>query len=233
MAFQANKAENNAAFYAQVQREKKDKQKRFQHLNKFVRKGQIVFAGSSLMEQFPIYEFLLDYQLPFVIYNRGIGGFTTEEFYEALEDCVFALEPAYLFLNIGTNDLNGPDYELSHLINNYEKILQAIRNRLPDTKMYLLAFYPVNPTVTTIPYMQQVFCYRTNDRIHEASSAVKALADQYGAQFLDCNRELFDAEGNLKAEYTVEGMHMYADGYKPVLDILLPTLYDTMSSPEK
>lgn len=30
--------------------------------------------------------------------------------------------------------------------------------------------------------------------------------------------------GNLKAEYTVEGMHMYADGYAAVLDALLPVL---------
>ena len=124
------------AFFRERQRqEKEDKLARFRHLNPYVRKGQIVFAGSSLMEQFPIYEFLLDFQLPYTIYNRGVGGFTTDEFYAALEDCVFALEPAHLFLNIGTNDLNGPEYRLSRLLDNYEKILQAIRGRLPATRL--------------------------------------------------------------------------------------------------
>ena len=33
-----------------------------------------------------------------------------------------------------------------------------------------------------------------------------------------------DAEGRLKAEYTVEGMHMYGDGYARILDALLPYL---------
>ena len=213
------------AFFRERQRqEKEDKLARFRHLNPYVRKGQILFAGSSLMEQFPIYEFLLDFQLPYTIYNRGVGGFTTDEFYAALEDCVFALEPAHLFLNIGTNDLNGPEYRLSRLLDNYEKILQAIRGRLPATRLYLMAYYPVNPAVATIPHMQEIFRHRTNARIREASEGVRALAARYGARFLDCNAGLTDGEGNLKAEYTIEGMHMYANGYKPVLDALLPVL---------
>ena len=214
-------------FFRERQRqEKEDKLARFRHLNPFVRKGQIVFAGSSLMEQFPIYEFLLDFQLPYTIYNRGVGGFTTDEFYAALEDCVFALEPAHLFLNIGTNDLNGPEYRLSRLLDNYEKILQAIRGRLPATRLYLMAYYPVNPAVATIPHMQEIFRHRTNARIREASEGVQALAARYGARFLDCNAGLTDGDGNLKAEYTIEGMHMYANGYKPVLDALLPVLQE-------
>lgn len=218
------------AFFRERQRqEKEDKLARFRHLNPYVRKGQILFAGSSLMEQFPIYEFLLDFQLPYTIYNRGVGGFTTDEFYAALEDCVFALEPAHLFLNIGTNDLNGPEYRLSRLLDNYEKILQAIRGRLSATRLYLMAYYPVNPTVATIPHMQEIFRHRTNARIREASEGVRALAARYGARFLDCNAGLTDADGNLKAEYTIEGMHMYANGYKPVLDALLPVLQEIVA----
>ena len=218
------------AFFRERQRqEKEDKLARFRHLNSYVRKGQIVFAGSSLMEQFPIYEFLLDFQLPYTIYNRGVGGFTTDEFYAALEDCVFALEPAHLFLNIGTNDLNGPEYRLSRLLDNYEKILQAIRGRLPATRLNLMAYYPVNPTVATIPHMQEIFRHRTNARIREASEGVQALAARYGARFLDCNAGLTDADGNLKAEYTIEGMHMYANGYKPVLGALLPVLEEIVA----
>ena len=217
-------SEIEKAMAEHFQQEKREKLARFRRLNRFVRKGQIVFAGSSLMEQFPIYEFLLDFRLPYTIYNRGVGGFTTTEFYDALEDCVFALEPAHLFLNIGTNDLNGPDYKRETLLANYEKILQAIQTRLPQVKLYLLAYYPVNPTAVTIPYMQEVFRHRTNARIREASAGVQALAARFGTQFLDCNAGLTDANGDLKAEYTVEGMHMYADGYKPVLDALLPTL---------
>lgn len=212
-------------FYQEnLKREKADKITRYHHLNRYVRKGQIVFAGSSLMEQFPIYEFLLDDQLPFTIYNRGVGGFTTAEMLQALDACIFELEPSHLFLNIGTNDLNGPDYRQEVLLANYEKILQAVRQHLPQTKLYLLAYYPVNPNVTDIPYLKEVFRHRTNTRIAAANEAVKKLAQKYGAEYLNLNDGLTDADGNLKADFTVEGMHMYADGYRFILRNLLPVL---------
>ena len=85
-----------------------DRVMRFRYLNEFVKPGQILFAGSSLMEQFPIQEFIADFDLPLTIYNRGVGGFTTSEMLACMQDCVYALRPAYIFINIGTNDLNDP-----------------------------------------------------------------------------------------------------------------------------
>ena len=58
---------------------------------------------------------------------------------------------------------------------------------------------------------------------------MQALAARYGARFLDCNAGLTDGDGNLKAEYTIEGMHMYANGYKPVLGALLPVLEEIVA----
>ncbi len=212
-------------FYRQrMQEEKADKIQRFRYLNAFVKKGQIVFAGSSLMEQFPIYEFLQDFDLPYTIYNRGVGGFTTGELLPVLKETVYDLEPKYLFLNIGTNDLNGPDYVQEALIARYDTILREIRAHLPQVKIFLLAYYPVNPEAAGNPWMKQVFQYRTNERIRSASECVKELAQKHGAAFLDLNAGITDENGNLKAEYTIEGMHMYANGYKPVLDALLPVL---------
>lgn len=206
-------------------REKQIKRERFRRLNPYAKKGAVVFAGSSLMEQFPLYEFVQDDDLHCTLYNRGIGGFTTSELLEALDECIFELEPAHLFLNIGTNDLNGPEYDRTAMLGRYEAILQKIRERLPDTKLYLLAYYPVNPTVAEAPGLKECFRWRTNARIQEASAGVQKLARKYGAEFLDLNRELYDADGNLKAEFTIEGMHMYANGYRPVMDALLPLLH--------
>ena len=68
-------------FYAeQDAREKADKLERYRRLNKFVKPGQILFVGSSLMEQFPILELLEGESLPLRVYNRGIGGYTTGRF---------------------------------------------------------------------------------------------------------------------------------------------------------
>lgn len=211
-------------FAERMQQEKEEKVERFRHLNPYVKKGQIVFAGSSLMEQFPIYEFLQDFDLPYTIYNRGVGGFTTAEMRAVLKECVLDLVPKYLFLNIGTNDLNGPDYSQNTLMERYEDILNAIEEAVPGVKIFLLAYYPVNPEAANNPWAKQVFQYRTNVRIQAANQGVKELAERHGAEFLDLNAGITDENGNLKAQYTVEGMHMYADGYKAVLDALVPVL---------
>lgn len=213
-------------FYAeQSARTKQDKLERFKRLNRYVKPGQVLFVGSSLMEQFPIYEFAQDFGLPCKVYNRGIGGYTTSELLASMDVCVYDLRPAHVFINIGTNDLNGPDYRQEALIDRYAQILRGIRERLPEAKLYLLAYYPVNTQVGgRIPYMRELLRHRTNERIQAANEAVRALAEQFGAGFLDLNGPLRDERGELKEEFTIEGMHMYANGYMPILEQLLPLL---------
>ncbi len=161
---------------AWFEQEKAGKVLRFQELNKIAQKGQIVFAGSSLMEQFPIYEMLLDRQLPYIIYNRGVGGFTTQELMDSLETCILDLEPAAVFLNIGTNDMNGDDFVLSEFLERYERIVEKIQDKLPEVKLFLLAFYPVNQDAAPDPNTREVFRYRTNERIQEANRAIRELS---------------------------------------------------------
>jgi lysophospholipase L1-like esterase len=211
-------------FMARIASEKKDKVERYRHLNKLVKPHQILFAGSSLMEQFPIYELLMDYDLPYTIYNRGIGGYTTSELLHNMNVCIYDLNPAYIYLNIGTNDLNGPDYSEARLIERYRNIIEGIYEHLPDVKLYLLAYYPVNPDAADIPFMKETFKFRTNERIRSANRAVEKLAEETGATYIDLNEGITDTDGNLKAEYTIEGMHMYGDGYVPILKALLPYL---------
>ena len=206
-----------------MKREQAEKIERFRHLNRYVKKGQIVFAGSSLMEQFPIYEFLQDFDLPYTIYNRGVGGYTTADLMKVLPECIFDLEPSVLFLNIGTNDISDPNYTCDALMDRYAKILDAIRERLPKTRLFLLAYYPCNPDAVA-DGTAEFFRFRTNERIDEANQGVQALAERYGAEYLDLNTGLKDEAGRLKAEFTIEGVHMFADGYREVLDALLPTL---------
>ena len=57
--------------------DKQDKITRYRQLNQTAQKGQIVFAGSSLMEMFPIEQFVAEDNLPGVVYNRD--GRTADE----------------------------------------------------------------------------------------------------------------------------------------------------------
>ncbi|MBO4872168.1 MAG: lysophospholipase [Lachnospiraceae bacterium] len=214
-------------FVARAEKEKKTKLERYRHLNPLVRPGQILLAGSSLMEYFPVHELLEDrkIRLPLAVYNRGIAGFTTAELLESMDECVYALEPSKIFLNIGTNDMNGPAYTEEGMIGNYRKILTGIRERLPEVRLYLMAYYPVCPQAAKgHPTIEAVLQWRTKERIAAANEAVRRLAAEFGAAYIDCNAGITDENGFLKAEYAVEGLHMYGDGYAKVLDALLPYL---------
>ena len=57
--------------------DKEIKVERYRNENKSVKTGQVVFAGSSLMEMFPINKLLAEHDDDTIIYNRGIGGFLT------------------------------------------------------------------------------------------------------------------------------------------------------------
>ncbi len=221
-------------FVERGQQEKQEKLERYRHLNTMVRPHQTVFVGSSLMEQFPIYELLSDEKLPYTIYNRGIGGYTTKELMQTLDICVYDLHPNYIYINIGTNDLNAPDYTEEGLISRYREILTDIKVHLPNAKIRILAYYPVNPIVAeNNPYMKEALKQRTNSRILSANKAIQKLADDINAVLINANEGITDVNGMLKAEYTIEGMHIYGDGYRPVLHALLPYLEADYTNQDK
>lgn len=63
---------------------KEEKAQRYKKLNESCLKGQIVFAGSSLMEMFPIEKFTEEDNLGITVYNRSIGGYVTQELLDSM-----------------------------------------------------------------------------------------------------------------------------------------------------
>ncbi len=206
-------------------KEKALKVERYRRLNKFAKKGQILFVGSSLMEQFPIDEMQRQINIQLEIYNRGIGGYVTTELLENIDACILELEPKYIFINIGTNDISGPVYDKEELLGNYGKILDIVKDKLPEAKVILLSYYPTNPEFgDRLPYMKEVLSYRSNDRIRQANADVKKFAEDRGLPWVDVNDGLMDENGYLKEEFAIDGMHFFANGYKVILDNMLPML---------
>lgn len=198
---------------------KEYKVERYRKMNESVKKGSVLFAGSSLMEMFPIEQFAADDKLPVTVYNRGIGGFITGELINVIDVCILDLEPSKLFINIGTNDLSDTRIEMSTVMKNYEYILRETIKRVPDVKIYLMAYYPVNPEAAT-EETRECLKIRSNEKIAAASEEVKKLADKLGAKYIDVNAPLKDEKGRLKAEYTYEGIHIKEEGYKAIYPLV-------------
>lgn len=208
-----------------AQRQDREKLESYRQLNRLAKKGQVVFTGSSLMEQFPLNEMLQGEALPYRVYNRGMSGFVAPQLLQVLDVCVYELAPAHVFLNIGTNDMSRPDYRQEALLACYRRILEEILSHVPGVKLHLLAYYPVNPDLEGQEgWAAEALRHRTNQVLREANQGVEALAREMGAEYLDLNAPLLDDQGRLRSQYTKEGIHLYPAGYQAVLGELLPVL---------
>ena len=188
----------------------------WQTLNQTCLKGSTVFTGSSLMEMFPVEKFAAEEGPDFpVVYNRGVGGWRTEDMLLCLDEMVLDLQPRRVFINIGTNDLSDRNVTIADLIGRYRQILTAILAEVPGVEIILMAYYPINYDAAA-ESMKACLRIRTNERIAEANQAVAALAEELHLRFIDVNAPLKDDQGRLKAEYTIEGMHIHEAGYRAI-----------------
>ena len=197
--------------------DKEKKIERYKEENKSAEKGQVVFAGSSLMEMFPINKLLSEHGDSTVIYNRGIGGFVTDELLENLDTCVLDLMPSKVFINIGTNDLSRADLPISQVMERYDTILDKIEKAVPGVRIYLMAYYPINYEAAA-EEMKPCLAVRTNGKINAANAEVEKLAQKHHQRYIDVNNALKDEQGRLKTEYTIEGMHIKEEGYRAIYD---------------
>ncbi len=174
----------------------------FKKQNSFVKKGGIVFVGDSITQDYNVYEYFPEYK----VYNRGIGGDTTEGLLKRLDESIFELEPKTIVLLMGTNDFGVLNANPEDIYLRMKEIIGKIQNRLIDTKTILISIYPVNPKLDPTSVGS-----RNNSNIKKLNSLYQTIQ---GIQYVDLYNLLIDEEGNLKKEYSVEGLHINQNGYE-------------------
>ncbi len=214
-------------FAKMMQNEWKQKVRSFSDLNKFAKKHETVFTGSSLCEQFPVNEMLMSLGSKAIVYNRGIGGDVMSGLKKRLNESVFELEPSKLFINIGTNDISSENYSREKLLEDYEEIINEIKAKLPECKIYVLAYYPVNRSLSWFTEedkerTKNFFRARTNEELIAVNSQLEKMAEKLGCGYIDVFSCLLGEDGSMKEEYCKDGMHIYPVGYLEVLKVLLP-----------
>lgn len=80
-----------------------------------------------------------------------------------------------------------------------------------------MAYYPINYEAAA-ENMKACLKIRTNEKITTANAAVEKLAKKHNQKYIDVNRNLKDEQGSLKAEYTIEGMHIKEEGYRAIYE---------------
>ncbi len=113
--------------------------KKYEKLNNFVLKGQLLFFGSTFLEEFPLDELKQDFSLDRVIYNRSIQGLTVDEALNILNTCVFELMPSKLFISLGDEEAQMPNFNEKDFLEKYALLLDKISAELPACKVYILS----------------------------------------------------------------------------------------------
>jgi len=197
----------------------------FTHLNKVAKPGSIVFLGDSITDFFRVNEF---FPGAYVI-NRGISWDTTDGVLNRLCESVYELTPSKVFLLIGTNDL-GDEKPVEYVAGNIRKIISEIRQNCPQTKIYLESVYPVSLSKDK-KIKKIIVGKRNNTDISRLNDELRNIADEMGITYIDVYSHLVDENGNIKTEYTVEGLHLTIQGYEVVAEVLRPYVFDSDCTP--
>ncbi|BDB09512.1 SGNH/GDSL hydrolase family protein [Streptococcus toyakuensis] len=194
-------------------------QTKYRHLNQVsVLEPDILFIGDSIVEYYPLQEL---FGTSKTIVNRGIRGYQTGLLLENLDAHLYGGAVDKIVLLIGTNDI-GKDVPVNEALNNLEAIIQSIARDYPLTEIKLLSILPVNEGEK---YKQTVYI-RTNEKIREWNQAYEALASAYmQVDFVPVYDSLTDTEGQLKKDYTTDGLHLSVAGYQVLSEALKGVLF--------
>lgn len=172
-------------------------------------KKDIIFLGNSITQGVDWAELLQHKNAR----NRGISGDITYGVLERLTE-VTEGQPAKVFILIGINDIqhNIPD---SLIVNNYRRIIRQIKAESPRTKIYFHTLLPVNNEFTQFKKH-----YNKDEHILFVNTELKKIAAEEHITLIDLHPHFLDAANKLDKRYTMDGLHLNAEGYKVWAGIL-------------
>ena len=167
--------------------------------------GRIVFMGDSITEEWGrLYpEF---FQSPSFI-NRGIGGQTTPQMLIRFKQDVINLNPQYVFLLAGTNDIagnTGPS-NIDMITNNIFSMAELSSNH--DIKIIISSILPVYK----YPWAEHIS--NVPDTIEFLNQKIKKFTKTHNIPYIDYYSAMVDEKRGLKNEYTTDGVHLNKTGY--------------------
>ena len=189
-------------------------QTKYRELNQIsVIEPDIIFIGDSIIEYYPLQELLGTSK---AIVNRGIRGYQTGLLLDNLDSHLYGDAVDQIVLLIGTNDI-GKDIPMNEALNNLESVIQTISRDYPLSQIKLVSILPVNEGED----FKQTVYIRTNEKIKAWNQAYQDLASAYmQVEFVPVFENLLDQEGQLKADYTTDGLHLSVAGYQALSSIL-------------
>ena len=189
-------------------------QTKYRELNQIsVIDPDIIFIGDSIIEYYPLQELLGTSK---TIVNRGIRGYQTRLLLDNLDAHLYGDAVDQIVILIGTNDI-GKDIPMSQTLTNLESVIQTISRDYPLSQIKLVSILPVNEGED----FKQTVYIRTNEKIKAWNQAYQDLASAYmQVEFVPVFENLLDQKGQLKSDFTTDGLHLSVSGYQALSSTL-------------
>lgn len=138
------------------------------------------------------------------VVNRGVDGDIVRGMTERLK-AVLDEKPKTVLIMIGINDLlRGRN--MKEILDDYEILFRLCMENTMHTKFCFQSVLPVNNSVL---YDKKV----SNSDIDRLNSYIKKQSTHYGFSYTDLSDLMSDKSGNLKSEYTYDGLHLNGKAY--------------------
>ena len=118
-----------------------------------------------------------------------------------------------VYIMIGINDIASGDVDW--FTEQYKDILHRVRQTQPEAVIYIQGNIPMSYGI------QDLSGALNNKNLSARNEASRALADSDTIFYLDIDKIYADANGNLKSNYTTDGLHVGTSYYPLWVDYLL------------
>lgn len=165
-----------------------------------------ILAGDSLSLWFP--SELLPEDRSWL--NQAISGETSEGLLKRL-DLFDRTQPKEIFVMIGINDLiRGVSDEA--ILENQRQIMNYLRRVHPKAQIFVQSILPHGGEESTWEGREQLLAI-ANDRIYHLNQQLQTIATKQGIKYIDLYSLFSNQQGNLRREFTTDGLHLSPQGY--------------------
>ena len=143
------------------------------------------------------------------IVNLGIAGISTKQYQEYIlnENKIKHIANKTVIMN-GTNDIVDKSLNFEDILNNINKLIESLWKINKDAKIYFIE-------IPSIAFRMD----RNKEEIFRLNEYLKNNLDKT-IKYIEINKYMIDDFGNLKLEYTYDGLHFNKEGYKILKKIL-------------
>ena len=142
--------------------------------------------------------------------NQGISGEVSNGLLQRL-DFFDRTQPDMILVMVGINDLIR-GLEDQEILTNYRQIISYLRRKHPQAEIVIQSILPHGAGGTTWEGKEKLLGI-PNSRIRKLNQELNNIAIKKGARYLNLHPLFTDQQGNLRSNFTTDGLHLSPPGY--------------------